>query len=128
MAIEFTVRLENRPGTLAALGGALGDANVNIDAIQATLCEGQGIVQFVPNNPDQAARVLKQAQIAYTTREVLIVKVMDEPGTLGDVALVMADAQINIDAIYITMNGQVVMGVDDLHGATQVVAGMDVMA
>jgi len=32
---------------------------------------------------------------------VVIVKVLDEPGTLADVALVMSKAGINIDSIYL---------------------------
>jgi hypothetical protein len=58
---------------------------------------------------------------------VLIVKVLDEPGMLGDVALVMAHAGINIDAVYVTTRGHVVLGVDDLLGAAQVAGGMAVM-
>ena len=52
---------------------------------------------------------------------------LDEPGMLGDVALVMAKAEINIDAVYVTTRGHVVLGVDDLAGATQVAGGMAVM-
>jgi hypothetical protein len=73
-------------------------------------------VQFVPNDRAKAARALDAAGIAYSTREVLIVRVLDEPGTLGDVALVMSQAGINIDSVYVTTRGHVVLGVDDLNG------------
>jgi hypothetical protein len=82
----------------------------------------------VPRDPDKAAHALGTAGIAHTTREVVIVKVLDEPGTLGDVALVMADAGINIDSVYVTTRGHVVLGVDDLAGAIQVAGGMAVAA
>jgi hypothetical protein len=49
------------------------------------------------------------------------------PGTLGDVALVMSKAEINIDSVYVTTRGHLVLGVDDLVGATQVAGGMAVM-
>jgi hypothetical protein len=58
---------------------------------------------------------------------VLVVRVLDEPGALGQVALVMARAGINIDTVYVTTRGHVVLGVDDLAGATAVAAGMAVM-
>ena len=45
MATEFRVVLEDRPGTLARLGSVLGDARVNIEAIQGVSLAGQGIVQ-----------------------------------------------------------------------------------
>ena len=127
MATEFRILLTDKPGTLAGLGGVLGDARVNIEAIQGVTLEGKALVRFVPNDPDKAARALDEAEIAYTRREVLIVKVLDEPGMLGDVALVMADAGINIDAVYVTTHGHVVLGVDGLLGAAQVAGGMAVM-
>ena len=127
MAIEFTVILEDKPGTLARLGIVLGDAMVNIEAIHGASREGKSIVQFIPNNRGKAARALDAAGIAFTTREVLIVRVLDEPGTLGDVAVVMSQAGINIDSVYVTTRGYVVLGVDDLVGATQVAGGMAVM-
>jgi hypothetical protein len=127
MSTEFTVILEDRPGTLARLCSVLGDAVVNIEAIHGTSREERGIVQFVPNDRGKATRALDAAGISYSTREVLIVRVLDEPGTLGDVALVMSQAGINIDSVYVTTRGYVVLGVDDLVGATQVAGGMAVM-
>jgi hypothetical protein len=125
---EFRVVLEDRPGALAALGGVLGDAGVNVQAIQGVSHAGESIVQFVPSDADQAARALDAAQIPYTRREVLIVRVLDEPGTLGQVALVMSRAGINIDSVYVTTGGDIVLGVDDLDGAIQVAGGLAVMA
>jgi hypothetical protein len=128
MAVEFKVTLQNTPGTLARLGTILGDGRVNIEAIQGTSREGEGFIQFVPNDPDKAAGILDQAGIAYSRRDVLVVKVLDEPGMLGDVALVMSKAGINIDSVYVTTRGHIVLGVDDMAGAIQVAAGMAVMA
>lgn len=127
MATEFRVTLEDRPGALARLGEVLGDARVNIEAIQGVVLEGRGFVQFVPNDPDKAGRALDAAGVSHTRREVIIVRVLDEPGMLGDVALVMSRAGINIDSVYVTTRGHVVLGVDDLVGATQVAGGMAVM-
>jgi len=39
----------------------------------------------------------------------------------------MATAGINIDTVYVTAKGYVVLGVDDLPGAIHVAAGMAVM-
>lgn len=127
MATEFTVKLADQPGTLAKMGRALGKAGVNIDAIQGMPCEDKAVIQFVPNNADRTSQALDEIEMPYTTREVIIVNILDEPGTLGDVALVMADAGINIDAVYATHKGLVVLGVDDVQGAKQVAGGMAVM-
>jgi hypothetical protein len=128
MATEFSVVLHDTPGTLAKLGHVLGKARVNIEAIHGTSGERSGAVQFVADDSHRAAAALKDAGIPYTTRDVIIVQVLDEPGTLGDVALVFADARINIDSVYVTTRGHVVFGVDDLDGAIHVAGSMAVMA
>lgn len=97
MPPEFRVSLRDEPGTLARLGCA------------------------------RAREALAAAGIPYTTREVLVVRVLDEPSMLGELALVMAKAGVNIDAVYVTTRGHVVLGVDDLAGAIQVAGGMAVM-
>ena len=127
MTTEFTVMLPNTPGALALLGAILGDARVNIEAILGTVRAERAVVQVVPSEPGVAARALEEAGIVYTQREVLVVRVLDEPGMLGDVALVMATAGINIDSVYATARGHIVLGVDDLDGAIQVAGGMAVI-
>jgi hypothetical protein len=127
VAIEFTVILPDQPGNLARLGRALGDARVNIEAFQAYTANGEGVVRFVPADSVGAARALDAGGFRHTSREVLVVDVLDQPGALGDVALVMATAGINIDAAYVTTRGHVVLGVDDLTGAVQVAGGMAVI-
>lgn len=91
MAVEFKVRLQDEPGTLARRGHTLGDAGVNIEAIQGTTREGHGFVHFVPRNPQQAARALDAAGIGYTKREALIIRVLDKPGMLTISPLLRAD-------------------------------------
>jgi hypothetical protein len=127
MAVEFKLTLQDTPGTLARLSTILGDARVNIEAIHGESREGKGFIRFVPNDPDKAARTLDAAGMAYRTREVLVVRVLDEPGMLGDVALVMSKAGINIDSVYVTTRGHIVLGVDDMAGAIQIAGGMAVM-
>jgi hypothetical protein len=127
MATEVTVILPDTPGSLARLGQTLGDARVNIEAILGIARQGEGLVRFVPRDATGAVRALEAAGFPHTTREVLVVRVLDEPGALGEVALVMATAGINIDAVYVTTRGHVVLGVDDVAGAVAVAAGMAVM-
>jgi hypothetical protein len=55
---------------------------------------------------------------------VLVVRVLDEPGMLGDVALVVSRAGINIDSAYVTTRLHMVLGVEDLDGAIHVAQGM----
>jgi hypothetical protein len=127
MAIEFEVSLENQPGSLARLATVLGDAEVNIGAIQGRSDGRESVVHFITDNPGHAAHVLDEAHLAFTRRDVVIVRVLDQPGMLGDVALVMSEAGINIESVYVTSKGYVVLAVDDVPGAIQVAGGMAVM-
>ena len=128
MAIEIKVKLPDEPGSLARLGTLLGDADVNIDGIYGTSGDGGSVVHFVTDNALEATRALDAAGSDYIIREVVVLKVLDEPGTLGDVALVMSEAGVNIDSVYTTTRGDVVFGLDDVAGAIQIAAGMAVTA
>lgn len=119
-AREFTVTLENRPGTLAELMEVIGNAGVNIDGLQGMPCEGRGVIQFVTDNPDSAAQALDAAGVEYTVRDVLMGHVADEPGAGARVARAMSDAGINVDAMYVTMSQHVVVGTDNHQGAQAV--------
>ncbi len=44
MAKDLTVILEDRPGTLADMGEALGKAGINIDGWGGIPCEGRGVI------------------------------------------------------------------------------------
>ena len=127
MPTEFAVTLPDRPGNLARLAQALGDARVNIEAILAVTRDGEGLVRFVPADAAVAAHALDEAGFRHTRREVLVARVLDQPGALGELALVMATASVNIDTVYVTTRGYVVLGVDDLQGAIAVAGGMAVM-
>ena len=127
MPIEFQVSLEDKPGSLAWLGSVLGDADVNFEAIEGRSGRGVSVVHFVASDTEAAAAALEESGIPYSKREVVVVNILDQPGAFGDVVLVMSEAGINIDCIYVTVRGDVVLGVDDVEGATQVASGMAVM-
>ncbi len=126
MTTEFHVTLEDHPGTLAILGETLGDAGVNVEALQANVMDGAGLVRFVTRDVEAARQALLAAELPFSTREVVVVHLLNEPGMLGDVARVMAEAGINIESAYVTAGGNVVLSVDDLPGAMQVASGMAV--
>ncbi len=112
--------MENRPGTFADVMEVLGKANVNVEGLQGMPCAGQGVGQFVTNNADGAARALGAAGIQHTTRQVLLLNIPNKPGEGARVARALASAGVNIDGVYVTFGGQVVLGVDKLADAQEV--------
>jgi len=126
MATEFTVQIQDRPGELAKLTEALRKGGVNILALHATSCPDQGMVQFVTNNPDATVEALKTVSIAYNVREVLLLPLKEEPEALVRLATAIAEEGININALYVTNQGQVVLDTDNLLSAQRVAMGLGV--
>ncbi len=60
MATDLTVILEDRPGTLADVGEALGEAGINIDGMCGFPCEGRGRLHVLVDDPVNARRALAQ--------------------------------------------------------------------
>jgi hypothetical protein len=97
---EFTLHLEDRPGTLAQACRALGDRKVNILALQATPGGGKSQVRFVVDNPTTAKTVLDREHISYTEAQVAQVRLANRPGELAAAAARLGEAKININYVY----------------------------
>ena len=120
MAWDLAVSLENRPGTLAEMGEALGGAGVNVDGVCGVAGDDSGTVHILVPDGKSAHDALSAAGISATQpREVIAVAAENLPGELGRLASKVASAGANIDLIYVTMDGRVVLGVDDMEAANQ---------
>jgi hypothetical protein len=118
MAKDLTVELEDRPGTLADLGEALGNAGVNIDGGCGFPSGGRATLHILVEDAGAARKAIEGAGLKATDeRDVVILDVTDKPGELGAIARRMADAGVNIDLVYLSARGQLVLGVDDLEKA-----------
>lgn len=117
MATDLTVVLEDRPGTLADLGEALGAAGINVEGLCGVASEGAGLIHVLVEDSAGARTVLDEAGIEVRDeREVVIIDCPDEPGAFGQRARRAADAGVNIDLIYLATRTRLVIGSDDLDG------------
>jgi len=124
MATDLTVVLVNRPGSDAAAMQALGEAGINIDGITGSGCAGEGILHILVADGASARRALEAAgQVVREEREVLILSVEDRPDAGGTVMQRIADAGVNVDFIYLSTLGQLVVGAGDLDKARQAATG-----
>ena len=115
---DLKIVLENRPGTLADMGEALGKAGINIDGGCGFPCEGKGIAHILIEDSVAARRVIEETgNKVLEEREVLVLDIEDRPGTLGQVCRRIASAGANIDLLYLAANNRIVIGVDDLDKA-----------
>ena len=118
MARDLTVLLEDRPGTLADMSEALGDAGINIEGICGVPQQGKGVIHILVEDAAGARQALEvKGMNVSAEREVLIMEVEDRPGALGKISRSLANAGVNIEFIYAATNTRLVVAVDDLEKA-----------
>jgi hypothetical protein len=121
MATDLTVVLKDRPGELARLGEITGAAGVNIRGLAAFTGEGSGIIHLLVDDEavERATEELRRAGLGVADeREVLVVDIDDRPGSLGELARELSEANVNIDLAYTTFGGvKLVIATDDLDSA-----------
>jgi hypothetical protein len=126
MPIDLTVILKDEPGQLARLGGATGAVGVNIEGMCAFTGEGRGIIHLLiaDDSVDRAVAALEDAGMGIADRrEVLVVDVADQPGSLGELARQLTEARVNIELLYTTFGGvKLVIATDDLENARAALA------
>ena len=98
---EFTVHLPNRPGSLANLAERLAAAGINIEALAAMGAELAGTLRLIPDDAVATRRLLEQHGIPFEERRVITSMLPDRPGSVAAFTRQMADAGINIDAMYL---------------------------
>jgi hypothetical protein len=120
MPKDLTVVLQDRPGELARLGQATGEAGVNLQGMCAFTGEGRGIIHVLVDDEKAAAarRALEEAGMGVAgEREALVVDIEDRPGTLGELARSLAEASVNIELAYTTFGVKLVIVTDDIDSA-----------
>ena len=123
---EFTIRLDDRPGTLGQLCQALANQSVNILAYQSFPLEnGKSSVRLVLDNPAAAKTILDGRRADYTETEVAQVRLAHRPGELARAASRLGLAGININYGYCgvdpsTSGTMLLLGVADAGKAAKV--------
>jgi hypothetical protein len=118
MATDLAVELADRPGTLAALGEALGKAGVNIDGICGVPAGGKAVVHILVEDASAARTALQQAGLSVVSeQDVLVLTLQDRPGSLGAAARRIAEAGVNVTLVYLATGTRLVVGATDLAKA-----------
>ncbi len=114
MAFDLVIEIENTPGTLAEVAAAISDAGVNIAA--ATFIGGgqRAELHILVKHAEAARHSLAISHLAVTReREVVVVDVEDRPGVLADLTRKIAQAEVNLDLVYVATRNRVVFGAAD---------------
>src|SRR5713101_9738664 len=98
---EFTIRMQDRPGTLGKICRALADRGVNILAFQSfSAGAGESQVRLVADNPTITKSVLESQGLTTSEADVVQVKLPHRPGELARAASRLGEANININYTY----------------------------
>jgi hypothetical protein len=97
LATEFTIQMQDRPGTLGEVCRALADRDVNIIGFQSSPASaGKSLVHMVTDNRTATKAVLENGRVNFTETEVAQVKLPNVVGALAQAALRLGDGGINI--------------------------------
>jgi len=120
--MDLAIALDDRPGALARMGDALGQAGVSVEGGGAWVAGGQGVAHFLFEDGEAACSALVAAGIrVLAVREVLVQRLrQDRPGQLGALCRRMADAGVNIEVLYSDHANQLVLVVDDIEAGRHV--------
>jgi hypothetical protein len=115
MSFDLVIDVENTPGALARVAGAISDAGVNI---AAATCVGPGEraeLHILVPHAEAAKHALAISHLTVSRqREVVVVDVEDRPGVLADLTRKIAKAGVDLDLVYVATQNRVVFGASDL--------------
>ena len=121
MATDLTVILRNVPGTIAELGEAAGKGGVDMRGACGFEVNGEGVMHVLVDDAAAGRAAFEGGGMEVRAeREVVVVDVDDSPGGLGRVMRRFADEGINVDLVYLTADGRLVIGPDDVERARTV--------
>src|SRR3954454_16996381 len=116
MAVDLVIDIENTPGALADVAGAISDAGVNIAAATCVGAGERAELHILVPHAEAARHSLAISHVAVTReREVVVVDVEDRPGVLADLTRKIAKAGIDLDLVYVATRNRVVFGAADLE-------------
>ena len=99
---QFTISIQNRPGTVAEIARALGSAKVNILALLGTAQGTTGTVELVVEDARRARKALDAAGLTYKETTAEEHELPNKPGALADHLEKLAAKGVNLSSICAT--------------------------
>lgn len=115
----FRFELQDEPGQLQQVTQRLAKENVNIDGIGALATGRTGTIQIVPDDVPRARTAIEGAGVDVEPVDTIVVDVPDEPGQLDQRLEALAQAGINVEAVFPVSGSpsQLAFTVDDTERA-----------
>ena len=113
---DLTIILTNKPGTLADAFEALGKAGINSAGTCGFPAGDEGVLHVLVEDAAAATKAIEGAGLEVRDeRDVVLVGPLPaQPGTGAAVLRRIANQGVNVDLLYITEDGRVVLGGGDV--------------
>ncbi len=101
---QFVIHLENSSDALsllAQIGKILGEHVIDIISMAGTSAFGICTAILFTDNEEETHKLLLQLNIPFSTQNVLVASLPDEPGTFGNFAQLLFDQGIRVSSFYI---------------------------
>jgi hypothetical protein len=129
MATDLTIGLAHHTGTIASACEALGTAGVNIEAVSGEIVDSHPQFHLLAADAGSATRALIDHGFEILgQRQVLAVPVDNRPGEGGRLLRRAADAGVNLDLVYTTLDGRLVLGSDNLAALAEALGALPATA
>ena len=96
---QLSIFVENKPGSLNEIIGALGALEINIRALSLADTESFDILRLIVDHPEQAAEKLR-GRYSVKLNHVVGVRMEDRPGGLSVPLSVLANAGVSVEYAY----------------------------
>ena len=97
---EVRVFVENKPGKLSRVAELLGQAGIDILALELA-DEGQfGVLKILTAEPERAKEILSGAGVAAALNPVACIEIPDKPGALVTLSKAIENARLNVTDAY----------------------------
>lgn len=123
---QLSVFIQNRAGRVSEVTGLLGDGSINIRGFSVADTSDYGILRLVVDDPDRALELLRERGFTVREDEVICIDLPDKPGALANALRIVADAGVNIEYIYSLVATYVVLNVEDVANAIEMLEGKPV--
>ena len=97
---QFTLYMENRPGALFAVTCRLAEEKINIEGLSVAGSEDTALAQIITSDDEATHALLKATATPYSTENVAVLAMRNEPGALSRGLARLSKAGVNIDYLY----------------------------
>ena len=97
---QIVVSIENAPGRLLDVTSALGEAGINLRALNQVDTGAFGQLRLLVSNVAKARRILMEMAIPAYVNEVVAAEIEDKPGSLANILRPLKEANVQVIFTY----------------------------